>query len=126
VQLHGALQVTHANFIKRLRLSANLTKMFRNDNALARFILFKKVLATLLIPILLCLASYTLMRWTFGVFVPSSDIGISFKNLNNVFFDQFFSILIIVDVVLLLSSLFLTNDFHKVILKCPRTLIQLL
>jgi len=82
---------------------------------LARFILFKKFLATLLIPILFCLASYTLMRWTFGVIVPSSDIGISFKNLNNVFFEQFFSVLIIVDVVLLLSSLYLTNDFHKVI-----------
>ncbi len=82
---------------------------------LAQFILFKKFLATLLIPILLCLASYTFIRWTLGVIVPSSELGISFKNLNNVFFDQFFSVLIVVDVVLLLSSLFLTNDFHKVI-----------
>jgi hypothetical protein len=82
---------------------------------LAQFILFKKCLATLLIPILFCLASYTLMRWTLGVMIPSSELGISFKNLNNVFFDQFFSVLIIVDVILLLFSLFLTNDFHKVI-----------
>lgn len=82
---------------------------------LAQFILFKKFLATLLIPIYFCLASYTLMRWTLGVIVPSSELGISFKNLNNVFFDQFFGVLIVVDVVLLLSSLFLTNDFHKVI-----------
>ena len=81
---------------------------------LARFILFKKILATLLIPILFCLASYTLVRWTFDVIVPSSGLGISFKNLNNVFFDQFFSVLIVIDVVLLLNSLFLTNDFHKV------------
>ncbi len=83
--------------------------------SLARFILCKKLLAALLIPILFCLASYTLMRWAFGVFVPSSDLGIPFKNLNNVFFDQFFGVLIVVDVALLLSSLFLTNDFHKVI-----------
>ena len=55
------------------------------------------------------------MRWAFGVFVPSSDLGIPFKNLNNVFFDQFFGVLIVVDVALLQSSLFLTNDFHKVI-----------
>ena len=82
--------------------------------SLARFILFKKILATLLIPILFCLASYTLVQWTFGVIVPSSGLGISFKNLNNVFFDQFFSVLIVIDVVLLLNSLFLTNDFHKV------------
>lgn len=82
---------------------------------LAQFILFKKFIAALLIPILFCLASYTFIRWTFGMIVPSSELGISFKNLNNVFFDQFFSVLIVVDVVLLLSSLFLTNDFHKVI-----------
>lgn len=82
---------------------------------LAQFILFKKFLATLLIPILFCLASYTLLRWTLGVIVPSSGLGISFKNLNNVFFDQFFSVLIVIDVILLLSSLFMTNDFHKVI-----------
>ncbi len=85
------------------------------STSLARFILFKKILATLLIPILFCLASYTLVQWTLGVIVPSSSLGISFKNLNNVFFDQFFSVLIVVDVVLLLNSLFLTNDFHKVI-----------
>ena len=38
-----------------------------------------------------------------------------FKNINNVFFEQFFSLLIIVDVILLLVSFFYTDQFHKVI-----------
>jgi hypothetical protein len=39
----------------------------------------------------------------------------SFTDINNVFFDEFFTILIIVDVILLLVSFFHTDQFHKVI-----------
>jgi hypothetical protein len=40
---------------------------------------------------------------------------VSFKNINNIFFEQFFNILIIADVILLLFSFFHTDEFHKVI-----------
>jgi hypothetical protein len=39
----------------------------------------------------------------------------AFKNLNNIFFDEFFTILIVVDVLLLLSSFFYSDTFHKII-----------
>jgi len=84
------------------------------DN-LARFIKFKKCLAIILIPLLLVLAAYTLVTWTIGTLYPASGFQLSFKNLNSVFFDQFFTVLIVVDVILLLSSFFLTKRFHKVI-----------
>lgn len=38
-----------------------------------------------------------------------------FKKINNIFFDEFFSILIIVDVLLLLFSFFYSDKFHKII-----------
>ena len=38
-----------------------------------------------------------------------------FKKLNNIFFDEFFSVLNIVDVLLLLFSFFYSHKFHKII-----------
>ena len=46
---------------------------------------------------------------------PSPSIVDSFSNINHVFFDEFFTVLIIVDVILLLVSFFFTDQFHKVI-----------
>jgi hypothetical protein len=80
-----------------------------------RFIRFKKMIATLLVPILLGLAIYTFTSWSLGVIYPAFEDGITFKNSNNIFFDEFFTILIITDVILLLLSFFHTDKFHKVI-----------
>jgi hypothetical protein len=55
------------------------------------------------------------LNWSIGIFQPFKDNAISFKNINNIFFEQFFNILIIADVVLLLFSFFHTDEFHKVI-----------
>lgn len=38
-----------------------------------------------------------------------------FETINNLFFDEFFTVLILVDVVLLLISFFYTDKFHKII-----------
>jgi hypothetical protein len=46
---------------------------------------------------------------------PQTNTKVSFSNINNIFFEQFFTILIIADVVLLLFSFFHTDEFHKVI-----------
>jgi hypothetical protein len=50
-----------------------------------------------------------------GTINSSTDGNISFKNINNIFFEQFFTILIVADVILLLFSFFHTDQFHKVI-----------
>jgi hypothetical protein len=60
------------------------------------------------------MASYTLINWSTGISISSKEIP-SFESINNLFFDQFFTILILVDVVLLLISFFYTNQFHKII-----------
>lgn len=80
-----------------------------------RFIYLKKWIAVFLVPILLSVAMYTLFFWTYGTIYSIEQPTISFKNINNIFFDEFFTILIITDVILLLFSFFYTDRFHKVI-----------
>ncbi|MFM7157163.1 MAG: hypothetical protein ACKO2H_02955 [Bacteroidota bacterium] len=82
---------------------------------LNKFINAKKLTAVFLVPILLIIALYSLIDWSFGLFQPIDSNHISFKNINNIFFEQFFNILIIADVILLIFSFFHTDKFHKVI-----------
>ncbi|MDB4323770.1 hypothetical protein N9963_00020 [Crocinitomicaceae bacterium] len=80
-----------------------------------RFINLKKTIAILLVPLLIGIAVYTFIMW---VNTTISDYGsgiVAFKNINNIFFDEFFTVLIIVDVLLLLSSFFYSDTFHKII-----------
>lgn len=85
------------------------------DEKMNRFILLKKAIAVLLVPTLFILAFVTLFNW---VMVSLNDYRnglVAFSNLNTVFFDEFFTVLIIVDVTLLLASFFYSDQFHKII-----------
>jgi len=67
------------------------------------------------VPILFVIAIFSLLNWSLGLFQQSPNASVSFKNINNIFFEQFFNILIISDVTILLFSFFHTDEFHKVI-----------
>jgi hypothetical protein len=83
--------------------------------SIIKFIGAKKKIATSLVPILFVIAIYSLLNWSLGLFQQSPNASVSFKNINNIFFEQFFNILIISDVTILLFSFFHTDEFHKVI-----------
>ncbi len=87
----------------------------RQIKDIARFINLKKILAVFLVLVILVVAIYSFQHWIAGVISPAADSDASFKNINNIFFAQFFTILIIADVILLLFSFFHTDEFHKVI-----------
>jgi hypothetical protein len=92
-------------------------KMIRDENfknTIKGFVNKKKILALSLIPIFFGMALYTFINWFTGLQLSSNDLE-PFKSINNLFFDEFFTILILVDVVLLLISFFYTNKFHKII-----------
>jgi hypothetical protein len=80
-----------------------------------RYVTFKKMISIILIPVLLGLSLYSFTSWAIEVFLNSASGENGFRNINNIFFDEFFKILIIVDVLVLLISFFYTNEFHKVI-----------
>ncbi len=79
-----------------------------------RFILRKKIIAVVLVPLFFTLALTTFFNWILDVSLLSNDFP-DFKTTNNLFFDKFFTVLILVDVVLLLISFFYTDKFHKII-----------
>jgi hypothetical protein len=83
--------------------------------SVSKFIYAKKLMATCLVPILFVIAVYSFFSWLLGIMPDHNSDGISFKNINNIFFEQFFNILIMADVILLLFSFFHTDEFHKVI-----------
>ncbi|MDC7997997.1 hypothetical protein [Gilvibacter sediminis] len=94
---------------KRLRSNSAISKLKTQ-----RFIARKRIIATLLVPLFFVLALFTLSGWIGAVSLESANMP-AFTSINNLFFDEFFTLLILVDVVLLLISLFYTDEFHKII-----------
>lgn len=82
---------------------------------ITKFIQLKKTIATILIPVVLILAIYSFADWI--IVNEQSDWNdiATFKNINNIFFEDFFILLIIIDVILLLFSFFYSDSFHKII-----------
>ncbi|MEM7109846.1 MAG: hypothetical protein AAF519_16595 [Bacteroidota bacterium] len=79
------------------------------------FIRRKKVMAAFLVPVIITMALYSFINWFIGwiEWVQStSGEGTSFIDINNIFYDKFFTLLILTDVLLLLFSFFNTNSFH--------------
>ena len=81
------------------------------NNNLVRFISYKKILSIILVPILLFLCCSNLFDWTYSVFINDEIV----KNINAVFFIDFFTILILVDVFILLLSFKYTDRYHQII-----------
>jgi hypothetical protein len=101
--------------VQRTRVYRTFENSKAHASSISKFINAKKWIATALVPILLMIAIYSFLSWSIGIFQPLEGNAISFKNINNIFFEQFFNILIIADVILLLFSFFHTDEFHKVI-----------
>ncbi|WP_431158192.1 hypothetical protein [Winogradskyella poriferorum] len=89
-------------------------KQKTNELKIERFINRKKIIAVLLVPTFIIIAMATFWSWMSSISF-SSEVIPSFETINNLFFDEFFTVLILVDVVLLLISFFYTDKFHKII-----------
>jgi NADH:ubiquinone oxidoreductase subunit 6 (subunit J) len=101
--------------VQRTRVFKTIENTPDHSLSISKFIQAKKWIATALVPVLMIIAIYSFVTWSIDFVNPSSTDPISFKNINNIFFEQFFNILIIADVILLLFSFFHTDEFHKVI-----------
>ena len=76
-----------------------------------RFISYKKMLSIVLLPILLILCMSNLYDWSYAVFVNQGFL----ENLNYIFFIDFFTILILVDVFILLISFQYTERYSQIL-----------
>lgn len=79
-----------------------------------QFIEVKKWVAVVLVFALIFLAGYNFSNWIYGSLGGASDGLHSLKELNTIFFEDFFTILILTDVLLLLVSFLYTQTFHHV------------
>lgn len=111
ILLFGLLYLFHA----KSRIDEKPSQSKALTERVKRFVKFKKLVALILVPVLIGLAVYTFGYWALANISSEWAVNYSFKNVNNVFFDEFFTLLIIVDVILLLVSFFHTHEFHKVI-----------
>ena len=85
------------------------------DPALSQFIDIKKHLSVLLVPVFLLLAIFSFSTWVIDVAQLGNELNGPGGNLNNIFFDDFFTVLILADVLLLLFSFVHRQSFAKVI-----------
>jgi hypothetical protein len=80
-----------------------------------KFIKMKNIIAMCLIPVFLILGIFTFSHWVQGSFFTISQMVDSIKDVNTIFFNEFFMVLILTDVLLLLISFLYTDKFYKVI-----------
>jgi hypothetical protein len=78
------------------------------------FLELKKIVAVFLVPILILIATFNFVGWSNSLIDQSGSLHLNLKNINNVFFEDFFALLITVDVFLLLISFFYSDSFEKV------------
>ena len=78
---------------------------------LDRFIASKKLVSVVLLPILFTICIFSFVNWFNGVFIEESFND----NLNNLFFNEFFTILILADVFILLLSFQYTERYSQLI-----------
>jgi hypothetical protein len=104
-------------FYKQIEKQGNdgIIKTAQHDIRIASFIKLKKRIAMVLIPVLVVLAVYSFANWLITSIQDHWNHINTFKNINNIFFEDFFMLLIIIDVILLLFSFFYSDRFQKII-----------
>ncbi|WP_353170334.1 hypothetical protein [Flavobacterium sp.] len=84
-------------------------------NKLERFISIKNGIASFLVPILLILSFYSFYDWIIKSFFSVNALVYNFEDINKIFFEDFFTVLILVDVLILLFSFLHSDKFSTVI-----------
>tara|TARA_Y100000768_G_C23978893_1_gene684595 strand:- start:1141 stop:2010 length:870 start_codon:yes stop_codon:yes gene_type:complete len=107
--LSGILIVFFLIFL--FKTTAGRPKTVKPDAKLKKFISQKKLISIILVPILLLLAGWSFYSW----FDASILSGSENQNLNYLFFVDFFTILILVDVFILLISFRYTERYSQLI-----------
>lgn len=85
------------------------------NNKTKTHIKVKNAFATILVPVIVLLAIFSLGSWLYETFNSTDYSSTSIKTVNTIFFDDFFTVLILIDVLLLLFSFLQTEEFSRVI-----------
>ncbi|MEM1322680.1 MAG: hypothetical protein AAGG75_20615 [Bacteroidota bacterium] len=104
-------------FYKQVKKKAYVSIKKGGDSGrkIQNFVSLKKMMAAILVPVLMIMAVFSLGSWIGDFILHYPDAHLKLKDINTIFFDEFFTILIIIDVLLLLSSFYYSDKFHKII-----------
>lgn len=88
----------------------------KNDEpTLLKFINSKKIVSLSLLSILLIFSTFSLFNWIFNLSIDSYSSSIIYNEIDKVFFNDFFTLLILTDVIILLLSFKITEGYSKLI-----------
>ena len=85
------------------------------DQRLKRFVSSKRAVSLILLPVLLCTSLYAFFDWAQMLFSTAATQGAIFPDINAVFYNEFFTILILADVFILLLSFQYTERYSQLI-----------
>ncbi len=88
---------------------------FKTPPKLEKFITFKRVISLLLIPVLIGLAVYSLTDWIIEARKFNMGLVTDLSDVNNIFYNEFFNVLILADVFILIISLKYTESYSQLI-----------
>tara|TARA_B100000575_G_scaffold294632_1_gene312417 strand:- start:4393 stop:5301 length:909 start_codon:yes stop_codon:yes gene_type:complete len=90
-------------------------KVHKASVSLTMFRSYKKLLCLLLVPIFIGLASFSFFKWCIDIYHILIAGQQKLMDFNTVFYHEFFDILIIVDVLILVASLKFTDRYSLII-----------
>lgn len=85
------------------------------DDKLKRFVSSKRAVSLILLPVLICTFFYSLIDWFFKLIQAFKDPSVILPDINAVFYNEFFTILILADVFILLLSFQYTERYSQLI-----------
>ena len=100
-------------FYFKKNVKRKVIKDMKITSDLKTFIYRKKALSIILFPIFIYMAVASFTNWS-NDFISNNYMTTS-SNINHIFFEDFFTFLIFIDVIILLFSFYFKNNFHKII-----------
>jgi len=93
----------------------NRMSINKEEPLLLKFINSKKIVSLSLLAILIIFSSYSLFNWGLNLMNESYSETMIYNEIDKVFFNDFFTILILTDVIILLLSFKITEGYSKLI-----------
>ncbi len=86
-----------------------------NDGDIKNFVAIKRAISLIMVPVLLGMALFSFGNW-FGELLTYHELqNFPLTDINNVFYDMFFSILIFIDVFILIISFLYTHFYSQLV-----------
>ena len=112
--LFGIIILFFLIYLFNLRKEKNPVKPV-SDN-IKRFISTKKGVSIILLPLLIIMAVYSVTNWIYELYLVNEKlISSGFSDINSIFYNEFFTILILADVFILLLSFQYTEKYSQLI-----------